>query len=224
MVALYERFRPATLDEFVGFGDVISRLDVIRETVGLAGQVYWITGASGWGKTTLARILARDVATDLDTEEVDAQDVKLETLDLWLRRCHYYPQSESYAFIVNEAHTLLPRTVCKLQTFLEESHVQRNGTFIFTTTDRGHQHLFDTRMDAFPFLSRAIMLELELDAVTCLQMVDHLRRLETKIGLPMRTDREYHDMIANSQGNLRQCLQIIASGKRIQPPPLPSVA
>ena len=215
MVAIYEKFRPQSLDEFVGFSEAISRLETIRETVGLAGQVYWITGASGWGKTTLARIIAGLVATDIDIEEIDAQDLKLEMLDLWARRCSYYPQHESYAFIVNESHTLLPRTVSKLQTFLEEPHVQRNGTFLFTTTDRGHQHLFDTRMDAFPFLSRAIMLELELDPVTCLQMVDRLRYVETKIGLPARPDSEYHEMIVQSQGNLRQCLQAIASGKRI---------
>jgi replication-associated recombination protein RarA len=216
MVALYERFRPQSLDEFVGFSEVVSRIEAIRETVGLAGQVYWITGASGWGKTTLARILAKDVSTELDTEEIDAQDLKLETLDTWARRCHYYPQHESYAFLVNEAHTLLPRTVSKLQTFLEEPHVQRNGTFFFTTTDRGHQHLFDTRMDAFPFLSRAIMLDLELDPVTCLQMVDRLKHITAAIGLPVRSDEEYHNMVAVSQGNLRQCIQAIASNKRFE--------
>jgi hypothetical protein len=40
-------------------------------------------------------------------------------------------------------------------------HVQRNSTWIFTTTFQGQQRLFDGALDACPFMSRAIELMLE---------------------------------------------------------------
>lgn len=212
MVALYEKFRPKSFDEFIGFSDAVSRIQSLRDCIGLDGQVFWITGGSGWGKTSVARLIAAEVANEIDIEEVDAQDVKLETLDQWMKRCHYYPQKEAYAFIVNEAHTLLPKTVSKLQTFLEEPVVQKHGTFLFTTTDRGHQRLFDTRFDAFPFLSRAIMIDLELDEDTCQAMVHHLAMVESSLGRQVRPLEAYRKMLIDNEANLRKCLQEIAAG------------
>lgn len=211
MVAIYEKFRPKTFDEFCGFHEVISRIFGLKDSIGLDGQVFWITGASGSGKTTLARLIANDVASDWDIDEMDAQDVKLETLEEWRRRCHYCPQKDAYAFIVNEAHTLPTRTVSKLQTLLEEPCIQKYATVIFTTTDRGQQRLFDTRFDAFPFLSRAITLELDLDDATCHAMVDRLGKIESQVFQRKRTDGEYRSLLRKHQGNMRFCLQDIAS-------------
>jgi len=211
MVALYEKLRPQSIEEFVGFSEVINRLTALNTAVGWDGQVFWITGLSGTGKTTLARIIAKSISTDLDTEEVDAADVSMEVLRDWEKRCHYFPQREAYSFIVNEAHTLSTKVISRLQTLLETPAVQKRGTFLFTTTDRGQQLLFDTKFDALPFLSRAIKVELKPSDATLVALSLQLASVGSTLGYDL-PPAAYEDLLAECRGNMRESLQKIASG------------
>jgi len=59
MKALYEHYRPASWEDLAGQDKCRQRVDVLRRR-GLAGRVFWITGDSGTGKTTvLAEIIRR---------------------------------------------------------------------------------------------------------------------------------------------------------------------
>jgi hypothetical protein len=49
-------------------------------TGGLAGRAYWLSGQSGTGKTTIARLLAAEVASPWDIEETDAGALTTTTL------------------------------------------------------------------------------------------------------------------------------------------------
>ena len=213
MVAIYEKLRPKSLDEFVGFPLQVEQLTTLQETIGWGGQAFWITGGSGWGKSTLARIIAKHVAEEFEIEEIDAQELSLDTIREWERRCAYYPRKEAHAYIVNEAHTLGTKSVSRLQTFLEHEHVQRNATVIFTTTDKGQDRLFDTRFDAFPFLSRCIMVELTLDTYTVEAMRGYLMGVADKLKLNGSAEAQYDNLLVECQGNMRKALQAIASGK-----------
>lgn len=213
MVALYEKVRPQTIDEVVGFRDAVEQLTTLRDTIGWGGQVFWIAGGSGNGKTTLARIIAAEVSTEFETEEVDAQDVTLEMLREFERRCIYYPTKEAYALIVNEAHTMSSRVISRLQTLVETEQVQRRGTIIFTTTEKGQQRLFDTRFDAFPFLSRAIIVDLKLDEQTLSDLAVHLQTVARSLKMDGKPIESYIELLAQNQGNVRSALQAIASGK-----------
>lgn len=212
MVAIYDKVRPTNLDEFIGFSNEIRRLTKMRDAVGWDGQVFWISGMSGTGKTTLARIIANGVASDLDTDEVDAADVSIEMLRDWEKRCTYYPQEEAYAFIINEAHCLNGKIVSRLQTLLETDQVQKRGTFIFTTTDKGQQHLFDTKFDAFPFLSRAITIELQPDEDTFQAMAVRLLEVARSLNLDGKPLPAYQKLLIDCSGNMRMALQKIAGG------------
>ncbi len=140
MVAIYERERPKSFSEIAGFADVVQRLENLNECLGMSGQSFFITGRSGVGKTTIARIIASMVADPVCSYEVDAQDVSIDLLRDWKDKCQIKPLfSEAYAFIVNEAHTLSNRAVSFLQTLLEDDRVQANSTWVFTTTDVGTQ-------------------------------------------------------------------------------------
>lgn len=214
MTALYEKLRPKSLDDFIGFPDQIARLNALREACGWNGQVFWITGLSGTGKTTLARIIASEVASPIDTEEIDAQDLHVEKIREIEKQSHYYPMGgESYAYIINEAHNLGTKSVSRLQTALEHPQVQKNVTMIFTTTNKGQQHLFDSRMDSFPFLSRAIMIDLEPDAETLKQMVHFLSNTAKSLSLDGQPLKAYGNLLSGCRGNLRMALQKIASGE-----------
>ena len=58
MVQLAELFRPATWSDVVGQDKVINRIQALAKR-GLAGRAYWISGQSGTGKTSIARLLLK---------------------------------------------------------------------------------------------------------------------------------------------------------------------
>ena len=221
MASLYEKYRPNNFSEVVGHRKAIKRLLCTERTVGIRGQVFWLTGESGVGKTTIARIIAGFTADDFTTEEIDAQDLGIDQIREWERKAQSRPLSYTagreggFAFIVNEAHGLSNKAVSRLQTVLEDRNVQRNSTWVFTTTNRGHQMLFDDKFDACPFLSRAISINLELDGETLVAMAKRLQeiaRLEDVDGKPLD---DYMRLLADCKGNMRQALQAIASGEML---------
>ena len=159
--SIYERVRPSNLDDFVGFTDVVQRIEMLQEAISFVSQAVWISGPSGVGKTTLARIIASMVSSDLTTYEVDAQDVTLDQIREWEYQFSIKPLwCDAYCVIINEAHGLSTRVISRMQTLLEDTQVMRNSTWIMTTTDKGQQHLFDTKFDFLPFMGRMLIFEL----------------------------------------------------------------
>ena len=71
---LYEKWRPASLDDVVGQDRIVQRLRGMIERDGLGGRAFLITGKSGTGKTSLARIIAAEFADPYNVCEFDAVD------------------------------------------------------------------------------------------------------------------------------------------------------
>ena len=71
---LYEKYRPATWSEVVGQDKVIETIIQLRKR-GLGGRAYFISGQSGTGKTTIARLIAAEIADEWYIEELDATSV-----------------------------------------------------------------------------------------------------------------------------------------------------
>ena len=69
---LCEQYRPRSFEEVMGQDKAIRKIRLLARR-GLAGRGYWISGQSGTGKTTLARLIAAEVASQWSTEELDAQ-------------------------------------------------------------------------------------------------------------------------------------------------------
>jgi DNA polymerase III subunit gamma/tau len=65
---LTERYRPASWSEVVGQEKVVQRLQALAKR-GLGGRAYWLSGQSGTGKTTLARLIAAELASPWNVEE-----------------------------------------------------------------------------------------------------------------------------------------------------------
>lgn len=64
MPTLYEKYRPRKLSEVMAQTRVCEMLQARIDRGALGGNAYLITGASGTGKTTLAHIIAREIADD----------------------------------------------------------------------------------------------------------------------------------------------------------------
>ena len=73
MTTLYEQHRPKKLSAVLGQPKAVSTIQRLIER-GIGGRALWISGASGTGKTTLARIVAGNIADDFYTTEYDSAD------------------------------------------------------------------------------------------------------------------------------------------------------
>src|SRR6476620_8513414 len=79
MVPLAEQYRPRACADVTGQDKVVGRIRALAKR-GLSGRAYWISGQSGTGKTTIARLIAADVADDDLIREVDAAGLTVSAL------------------------------------------------------------------------------------------------------------------------------------------------
>jgi len=103
---IYEKYRPKQWADVIGQDKVIEQILQLKKR-GLAGRAYWISGQSGTGKTTIARLLAQDVADEWYIEEVDATSLTPAVLSKIESAMQLYSLGKGgRAIIINEAHGL----------------------------------------------------------------------------------------------------------------------
>lgn len=209
---LTEMARPKEFSEVVGCQDVISRLEQLNECIGLAGQAIYISGPSGTGKTTIARIIANMVADPCCIEEMDAQDLTVDKLREIKSNCQFTPLfGETYAYVVNEFHNVNTKTVSMLLTVLEDAGVQKNSTWVFTTTTDGQRYLFDRR-DSIPLIGRMLVFEISPTEDDYRAMAQRVSGIAKQYGFgDIPVERSY-ELVKNVGGSLRAALQCVASG------------
>jgi len=91
MQPLYEKYRPRDWGDVVGQDKTVKRLQRMEKARGLGSAVYWITGESGTGKTTIARIVAEKVSPSLDAIEIDGADLTMDRVREYERMCRTPP-------------------------------------------------------------------------------------------------------------------------------------
>ena len=152
MQSLFEQYRPTSWDQVVGQDAVIRKIGALRKR-GLGGRAYWLTGISGSGKTTIARLLAAELASDYCIIEIDAGELTPARVREFERHASMYGLGKGgRAFIINEAHGLKGDTVRALLVATEP--IPNHVVWIFTTTNDGQDALFDGCCDANPLWSR----------------------------------------------------------------------
>lgn len=210
MEQLYEKYRPHSWPEVVGQDKVLNEICQLRKR-GLAGRAYWISGQSGTGKTTIARLLAAEVADQWYIEEHDATGLTVSALNRIESAMQTYSMGKGgRAFIINEAHGLSRPAVRQLLVLLERlpSHV----IMIFTTTTEGQLTFFEDKQDAGPLLSRCLRLDLSRRGLAE-PFAQRAYEIANKEGLNGRPIEQYIRLCKEYRNNMRAVLQAIETGE-----------
>jgi len=213
MASLFERYRPSTWNEVVGQDKLVAKVNTLRPR-GLGGRAYWIAGPSGAGKTTCARILAREIAAEHAITEMDASELTPPDVRAFQTQWRGRPLgSPGWALLCNESHGLRKDTIRALLVMLEA--LPDYVAVIFTTTVEGQESLFEDAIDAHPLLSRCIELPFARRGLSE-AFAQRAHDIAEKEGLNGRPLSDYARLAKDSKNSLRAMLQRIEAGWALQ--------
>jgi len=134
-LALYRKYRPQSFNEVLGQDHIVA---ILKNAVKLSrvSHAYLFSGPRGTGKTSVARILAKEIGcTDVDLIEIDAASSRgIDEIRALREAVNFLPMESKFkTYIVDEVHMLTKEAFNALLKTLEEppDHV----VFILATTE-----------------------------------------------------------------------------------------
>ena len=201
---LYEKYRPKTLTEFIGQVKVKRQVQAITGRDSWDRDALWIGGPSGTGKTTLAWIIARQVATDLFIHELDGDKCNVEQVRELEKTLILSAPNSWRVVIVNESHAMTARAVQAWLTLLER--LPKHALIIFTTTENLTEDLFGNFSG--PFGSRCKVFNFTNQGLAQL-FAKRAKEIALAEGLDGQPDQKYLRLVQDCRNNFRQVLQRI---------------
>ncbi len=215
MSGIAEKYRPKCWADVLGQDLIVKRLQKIIERPAFDGSAFWLQGASGTGKTSLAWIIARAKCDNdfdifhLNGDRCNVDEVRAMAATFQLAS---WGAGGWKALIVDEAHAMSPKAVQALLNFLEPLHPRR--IVVFTSTERLDGDLFGNFSN--PLASRCKVMTLETSDQNNEIFIYRAMEIAQREGLDGKNKTAYAQLAKKCAGNLRMMLSEVESGAMIE--------
>lgn len=198
-MSLYNKYRPQSLKDLVGNDLTAEYLTTALSKPDTFPHAVLLHGPTGCGKTTVARIIARELgAGEMDLRELNTADFRgIDMVRELIRNSRYQAlQSERRVWLVDECHKLTTDAQHAILKLLEDPPV--HAYFVLATTEP--EKLLKT--------IRGRCQELKMQPLTDRQMFGLLRSIAKAEGTAIKKS-VYDQIIRDSLGHPRNAIQIL---------------